>query len=231
VRLADERLIGVEALLRWHHPRFGTLSPEHFIGLAEQTGAILALGRWILAEACRTAAAHREALPDLLLSVNIAVRQLQHPGFVEDVTRALTDSGLEPQRLQLEVTEHAVMTAGPVGPAAVLHKLSELGVRISIDDFGTGYSNLAYLRRLPVSDLKVAGLFVDSLRDPEHADPADVHLVTSLIQLAHGLDLTVTAEAVETAAQARQLRELGADTGQGWYFGHPTTLDRLGPVR
>jgi diguanylate cyclase (GGDEF)-like protein/PAS domain S-box-containing protein len=224
VRLADERLIGVEALLRWHHPRFGTLGPDAFIGLAEQTGAILPLGRWILAEACRTAAAHREALPDLVLSVNIAVRQLQHPGFVEDVTRALTESGLPPHRLQLEVTEHAVMTADPTGPAAVLHKLAELGVRIAIDDFGTGYSNLAYLRRLPVHDLKVAGVFIDNLRDP---DPADLHLVTTLIHLAHGLGLTVTAEAVETADQARRLRELGADTGQGWHFGRPTTLDQL----
>jgi diguanylate cyclase (GGDEF)-like protein/PAS domain S-box-containing protein len=227
VRLADGQLRGVEALLRWQHPRFGTLSPDHFIGLAEQTGAILPLGRWILAEACRTAAAHREALPDVLLSVNIAVRQLQHPGLVEDVTRALTESGLPPHRLQLEVTEHAVMTADPEGPPAVLRKLAELGVRIAIDDFGTGYSNLAYLRRLPVHDLKLAGVFLDGLRDPEHADPADLHLVTTLIHLAHGLDLTVTAEAVETEAQAGCLRELGADTAQGWYFGRPTQLERI----
>jgi diguanylate cyclase (GGDEF)-like protein/PAS domain S-box-containing protein len=227
VRLADGTLRGVEALLRWQHPRFGTLGPDHFIGLAEQTGAILPLGRWILAEACRTAAAHREALPDLLLSVNIAVRQLQHPGLVEDVTRALAESGLPAHRLQLEVTEHAVMTADPDGPPAVLRKLAELGVHIAIDDFGTGYSNLAYLRRLPVHDLKLAGVFLDGLRDPEHADPADLHLVTTLIHLAHGLDLTVTAEAVETEAQARWLRDLGADTAQGWHYGRPTELGRI----
>jgi diguanylate cyclase (GGDEF)-like protein/PAS domain S-box-containing protein len=224
VRLADASLLGVEALLRWEHPRFGTLGPDHFIGLAEQTGAILPLGRWILAEACRTAAAYADALPDLLLSVNIAVRQLQHPGLVDDVTRALADSGLPAHRLQLEVTEHAVMSADPDGPPAALRKLAELGVRIAIDDFGTGYSNLAYLRRLPVHDLKLAGEFLDGLRDPEHADPADLHLVTTLIHLAHGLDLTVTAEAVETEAQANFLRELGADTAQGWYYGRPTRL-------
>jgi len=227
VRLCDERLRGVEALLRWQHPRFGILSPDLFIGLAERTGAILPLGRWILTEACRTAAAHREALPDLLLSVNIAVRQLQHPGLVEDVTRALADSGLPPDRLQLEVTEHAVMTADRDGPPAALRKLVELGVRIAIDDFGTGYSNLAYLRRLPVHDLKIAGVFLDTLQDPDHTDPADLHLATTLINLAHGLDLTVTAEAVETADQARLLRDLGADTAQGWYYGRPTTLDEV----
>ena len=168
--------------------------------------------------------------PGLLLSVNIAVRQLQHPGLVEDVTRALSDSGLPPDRLQLEVTEHAVMTADPAGPPAVLRKLAELGVRIAIDDFGTGYSNLAYLRRLPVHELKLAGVFLDNLRDPEQADPADLHLVSTLIQLAHGLDLTVTAEAVETAAQARCLREFGADTAQGWHYGRPTRLDRIAAV-
>ena len=227
VRLADGQLHGVEALLRWQHPRFGTLGPDRFITLAEQTGAILPLGRWILAEACRTAAAYRDALPGLLLSVNIAVRQLQHPGLVEDVTRALADSGLPPDRLQLEVTEHAVMTADPAGPPAVLRKLAELGVRIAIDDFGTGYSNLAYLRRLPVHELKLAGEFLANLRDPASADPADLHLVSMLVQLAHGLDLTVTAEAVETAAQARCLREFGADTAQGWHYGRPTTLDRV----
>ena len=227
VRLADERLHGVEALLRWRHPRFGTLGPDHFIALAEQTGAILPLGRWILTEACRAAAAHRDDLPDLLLSVNIAIRQLQHPGLVEDVTRALADSGLPPERLQLEVTEHAVMSADPDGPPAALRKLVELGVRIAIDDFGTGYSNLAYLRRLPVHDLKIAGVFLDRLRDPDQADPADLHLVSTLVHLAHGLDLTVTAEAVETAAQARYLRELGADTAQGWHYGRPTALAEI----
>jgi EAL domain-containing protein (putative c-di-GMP-specific phosphodiesterase class I) len=119
------------------------------------------------------------------------------------------------------------MTADPAGPPAALRKLAELGVRIAIDDFGTGYSNLAYLRRLPVHELKLAGLFLDNLRDPDQADPADLHLVSTLIQLAHGLDLTVTAEAVETAAQARCLRDLGADTAQGWHYGRPTTLDRI----
>jgi EAL domain-containing protein (putative c-di-GMP-specific phosphodiesterase class I) len=109
----------------------------------------------------------------------------------------------------------------------VLRKLADLGVRIALDDFGTGYSNLAYLRRLPVQDLKLAGVFLDGLRAPEEADPADLHLVTSLIALAHGLDLTVTAEAVETAGQAALLRELGADTAQGWHFGRPTTFDQI----
>ena len=227
VWLRHGRLRGVEALLRWHHPRFGTLTPEHFIRLAEETGAILPLGRWILTEACRQAASHTPVLPDLLLSVNIAVRQLQQPGLVDDVTRALADTGLPPQRLQLEVTESAVMASDADGPLTALHKLADLGVRIAIDDFGTGYSNLAYLRRLPVHELKLAGAFLDKLRGPDEPNRADLHLVASLIDLAHGLGLTVTAEAVETSQQAQRLRDLGCDTAQGWLYGHPTSLDQI----
>jgi diguanylate cyclase (GGDEF)-like protein len=228
VRLKDERLHGVEALLRWQHPRFGLLTPDQFIRLAEETGAILPLGRWILTESCRQAARWSPLLPDdSLLSVNIAVRQLQHSGLVEDITRALAETGLPTHRLQLEVTESALMTADADEPLAALRKLADMGVRIAIDDFGTGYSNLAYLRRLPVHELKLAGAFLDGLRTPGEPDPADVRVVAAVIDIAHTLRLTVTAEAVETAEQASRLRELGCDTAQGWYYAPPTDPDRL----
>ncbi len=229
VRLADGRLHGVEALLRWQHPRFGLLTPDQFIRLAEETGAILPLGKWIFAESCRQATSWSPPLPaDSLLSVNVAVRQLQDPGLVEDVSRALADSGLPADRLQLEVIESALMASDADEPLAAVRRLADMGVRIAIDDFGTGYSNLAYLRRLPVHELKLAGAFLDGLRTPGEPDPTDIRVVAALVEIAHTLRLTVTAEAVETPEQADRLRELGCDTAQGWYFARPAAPDRLG---
>ena len=228
VRLRDGRLHGVEALLRWRHPQFGLLTPGQFIQLAEETGAILPLGQWIFTESCRQAASWSPLLPcDSLLSVNVAVRQLQQPGLVDDITRALAETGLPTHRLQLEVTESAVMTADADEPLAALRQLADMGIRIAIDDFGTGYSNLAYLRRLPVHELKLAGAFLDGLRAPTEPDPTDLRVVAALIDIAHTLHLTVTAEAVETVEQADRLRELGCDTAQGWYYARPTDPDQL----
>jgi len=228
VRLRDGRLHGVEALLRWRHPQFGLLTPGQFIQLAEETGAILPLGQWIFTESCRQAASWSPLLPcDSLLSVNVAVRQLQQPGLVDDITRALAETGLPTHRLQLEVTESAVMTADADEPLAALRRLADMGIRIAIDDFGTGYSNLAYLRRLPVHELKLAGAFLDGLRAPTEPDPTDLRVVAALIDIAHTLRLTVTAEAVETVEQADRLRELGCDTAQGWYYARPTDPDQL----
>ncbi|MGL5859101.1 MAG: putative bifunctional diguanylate cyclase/phosphodiesterase [Angustibacter sp.] len=226
VDLRQDRLNAVEVLLRWHHPRFGVLTPDRFIELAEETGAILPLGRWILRQACAEAV-RLDLPPDLRLSVNIAVRQLQQPGFVRDVLDTLRETGLPPGRLQLEITESAVMAAEAEGPLAALRELVELGVRIAVDDFGTGYSNFAYLRRLPVHDLKLAGAFLDGLGASGPPDPAAVHLVTTMIDLAHGLGISVTAEGVETASQAQLLKALNCDTAQGWYCGPPTTLDAI----
>jgi diguanylate cyclase (GGDEF)-like protein/PAS domain S-box-containing protein len=231
VRLAENRLRGVEVLLRWLHPRFGMLSPDHFIQLAEETGAILALGRWTLIRACEEVASRADLPDDLMVSVNVSVRQLQHSTFVGDVLQALARSGLPAHRLQLEVTESAVMTVEADGPLAVLRRLDHLGVRIAVDDFGTGYSNFVYLRRLPVHELKLDGGFLDGLRPGSEPDPADLHVISTVVELAHGLGLTVTAEAVETADQADRLRELGCDTGQGWHFGRPMDLDALAAHR
>lgn len=229
VGMADGAVRGVEALVRWNHPRFGTLAPNRFIGIAEEDGSIVQLGRWVLRTACRQArrwqTEHPEARP-LFVSVNVAVRQVWDSDLVADVAEILDETGLEPGLLQLELTESAVM--GSAGrPLRALQALSGMGVRIAIDDFGTGYSNLAYLSRLPVSVLKLDGSFVRGFQDEAHPNPADEVIVEAMVSLAHRLGLTVTAECVETAGQAERLRRIGCDTGQGWWYSRPVPPTRV----
>ncbi|MFI8822341.1 putative bifunctional diguanylate cyclase/phosphodiesterase [Streptomyces sp. NPDC053431] len=220
VDLADGAVRGVEALVRWNHPQFGTLTPNRFVGIAEEDGSIVELGRWVLRTACRQARQWQKDHPGdrpIFVSVNVAVRQVWDSDLVADVAGILAETGLAPHLLQLELTESAVM--GSAGrPLQALQALSDMGVRIAIDDFGTGYSNLAYLSRLPVSVLKLDGSFVRGFQNEEHANPADELIVEALVQLAHRLGLTVTAECVETAGQAARLRRIGCDTGQGWLY-------------
>ncbi|KNB49591.1 histidine kinase [Streptomyces caatingaensis] len=228
VGLVDGVVRGVEALVRWHHPQFGTLAPNRFIGLAEETGAIVPLGRWVLETACRQARRWQLARPaePLVVSVNVAVRQVWDSDLVADVAAILDGTGLPARLLQLELTESAVM--GSAGrPLQQLRRLSDMGVAIAIDDFGTGYSNLAYLSRLPVSALKLDGSFVHGFRTDEHPNPADETIVEALVQLAHRLGLTVTAECVESAEQAERLGRIGCDTGQGWFFSRPVGAERI----
>ncbi|MHB6907502.1 putative bifunctional diguanylate cyclase/phosphodiesterase [Streptomyces sp. DB-54] len=229
VGLGDGRAQGVEALVRWRHPQFGVLAPNRFIALAEENGAIVELGRWVLEQACYQARAWQLAHPGgepLFVSVNVAVRQVWDSDLVADVAGILAETGLPPQLLQLELTESAVM--GSAGrPLQALQALSDMGVRIAIDDFGTGYSNLAYLSRLPVSVLKLDGSFVHGFRSQEHPNPADEMIVEALVSLAHRLGLTVTAECVESAEQAERLRRIGCDTGQGWLYSRPVAPDRV----
>ncbi|NUS54780.1 MAG: EAL domain-containing protein, partial [Streptomycetaceae bacterium] len=241
VSLADNTMCGVEALVRWRHPRQGLIGPDRFIGLAEETGLIVPLGMYVLERACRAARRwHGVGRPSRLglaepargpfISVNLAERQCHEPGLVRQVERVLAETGLEPERLQFELTESQIM-ATDGGPLERLRELASMGVRIAIDDFGTGYSNLAYLRRLPVCELKIAGSFVEGLRAPGAADPVDARIVASLVDLAHALGLTVTAEGIETAAQAERLRTIGCDAGQGWYFSRPGPPERLVMIR
>ncbi|MGW1718939.1 putative bifunctional diguanylate cyclase/phosphodiesterase [Streptomyces sp. NPDC002156] len=232
VGMEDGRVHGVEALVRWHHPQFGTLTPNRFIGLAEEDGSIVQLGRWVLATACRQARRWQLERPDeppIFVSVNVAVRQVWDSDLVADVAEILAETGLPAQLLQLELTESAVM--GSAGrPLQALQALSDMGVGIAIDDFGTGYSNLAYLSRLPVSVLKLDGSFVRGFQyegEGVAPNPADEIVVEAMIQLAHRLGLTVTAECVETAAQAARLRRIGCDTGQGWLYSRPVGADRI----
>ncbi|MEU6080661.1 EAL domain-containing protein [Streptomyces sp. NPDC047108] len=229
VGLGDGAVRGVEALVRWRHPQFGMLAPNRFIGLAEEDGSIVELGRWVLETACRQArrwqVEHPEA-PPVFVSVNVAVRQVWDSDLVADVARILEETGLPPELLQLELTESAVM--GSAGrPLQALQALSEMGVSIAIDDFGTGYSNLAYLSRLPVSVLKLDGSFVRGFQDEEHPNPADETIVEAMVHLAHRLGLTVIAECVESADQAERLRRIGCDTGQGWFYSRPVPPDHI----
>ncbi|MFE7512235.1 putative bifunctional diguanylate cyclase/phosphodiesterase [Streptomyces sp. NPDC057540] len=229
VDLTDGAVRGVEALVRWNHPQFGSLAPNRFIGIAEEDGSIVELGRWVLHTACRQARQWQKDHPrerPIFVSVNVAVRQVWDSDLVADVAGILAETGLAPHLLQLELTESAVM--GSNGrPLQALQALSDMGVRIAIDDFGTGYSNLAYLSRLPVSVLKLDGSFVRGFQDEEHPNPADELIVEALVHLAHRLGLTVTAECVETAGQASRLRRIGCDTGQGWLYSRAVAPDRI----
>ena len=222
VGLADNTLDGVEALARWQHPEFGLLTPDRFIALAEESGLIVPLGLRMMEKACAQAAEWLRTHPDApFVSVNLAVAQMRHPRLMRDVSEILERTGLPPHKLQLELTESAVMDDDPE-TLIRLHDLADLGVRLAIDDFGTGYSNLANLRTLPVHTLKLAGQFVDDLRRPEPGEPlTEAAFLRILVYLGHTYGLTVTAEGVETEQQAEILRAVGCEAGQGYYLGYP----------
>ncbi len=220
VDLATSRIAGFEALARWHHPDLGILTPSSFIDLAEQTGLIVPLGQRLLEQACRDAVgwpAGSSTAP--YLSFNLAARQLHDPGLIGDIAAILHDTGLPPDRLQLEITE-GTACHNAHDTIAVLAGLAELGVRLAIDDFGTGYANHVYMRTLPIHGLKLDASFVRDLDEPA-VDPRHAEILANLISLGHILDLTVTAEGIETAEQADRLRSMGCDLGQGWEFGRP----------
>ncbi|MFF9900103.1 MULTISPECIES: bifunctional diguanylate cyclase/phosphodiesterase [Streptomyces] len=228
VHLGDGSVRGAEALVRWLHPQHGVIGPDRFIPLAEHTGLIVPLGRWVLEESVRQArtwqARHADAGP-LRVNVNLSPCQLTHPGLVSDTVEILERTGLAPGALCLEVTESALIGADDDLLKPLRH-LAEMGVDIALDDFGTGYSNLANLRRLPVSVLKLDRAFTQGMQHYP-VDPVDLKIVEGIVSLAHSLDLAVTVEGVETGAQADQLRELGCDTAQGWYYARPGPPDRL----
>ncbi|MEV5531825.1 putative bifunctional diguanylate cyclase/phosphodiesterase [Streptomyces prunicolor] len=228
VHLGDGSVHGAEALVRWLHPQHGVLGPDRFIPLAEHTGLIVPLGRWVLEQSVRQARAWRESYGDgvpLRINVNLSPCQLTHPGLVQDTVDILERTGVAPDALCLEVTESALIGADD-DLLKPLRQLAEMGVDIALDDFGTGYSNLANLRRLPVSILKLDRSFTQSMQQFP-ADPVDLKIVEGIVSLAHSLNLTVTVEGVETGAQAEQLRILGCDTAQGWYYARPGPPDRL----
>ncbi|NUP24829.1 MAG: EAL domain-containing protein, partial [Streptomyces sp.] len=228
VHLGDGSVRGAEALVRWLHPQHGVLGPDRFIPLAEHTGLIVPLGRWVLEQSVRQAREWRERHDDagpLRINVNLSPCQLTHPGLVQDTVDILERAGVQPDSLCLEVTESALIGADD-DLLKPLRRLAEMGVDIALDDFGTGYSNLANLRRLPVSILKLDRSFTQSMQQFP-ADPVDLKIVEGIVSLAHSLSLAVTVEGVETGAQAEQLRILGCDTAQGWYYARPGPPDRL----
>jgi Amt family ammonium transporter len=218
--LSDLRPVGVEALVRWQHPTRGLLPPSDFIGVAEESGLIVPLGRWVLAQACRQVAEWNLELPKhqvLSLSVNLSARQLAEPGLVEAVRTTLDEVGIDPSSLDLwlEVTETFVLR-DPETAAARLAELRSLGVRLAVDDFGTGYSSLSYLRRLPVDELKIDRSFVMGLTTGR-----DDVIVRSSIDLAHNLGLTVVAEGVENEDVQLRLHAMGCDVVQGTFISAP----------
>jgi diguanylate cyclase (GGDEF)-like protein len=225
VDLESERIVGAEALLRWRHPTSGVISPELFIPIAEDNGLIVPIGRWVLEQACAQSVAWAQRGHPLNISVNVSARQLERPEFVEDVHRALADSGIDPRTLTLEITETALMRS-PDATARLLAELKALGIRIAVDDFGTGYSSLAYLRQFPVDSLKIDRTFITGL-----ALSSEAHALThTLIQLGAALGLETLAEGVEHHSQVRELQREGCDLAQGFLFArplHPNDLELL----
>jgi EAL domain-containing protein (putative c-di-GMP-specific phosphodiesterase class I) len=223
IDLNSGRLVSMEALVRWRHPDRGLVAPIEFIPLSEETGLIIALGKWVLGESCRQAVSWRnrfgESAPSV--SVNLSARQVQHPEIVAEVKAMLDQSGLAPDALTLEITETFVVEDAESNRVTI-QRLKELGVRLAIDDFGSGYSSLGYLKRLPVDILKIDRAFVQTLgRDPE-----DTAIVEAVTNLAHTLHMQVTAEGVETIEQVEQVRALGVDLGQGFFFARPLPADQ-----
>lgn len=211
-------VVAVEALMRWRDPQLGIVAPSSFIPVLEQTGLIVPAGRWALQEACRQAAQWAvPGAPPLMLSVNVSPRQFAEPDFLDMLRDAVTRAGLEPSRLQVEVTEGLLLDPS-VNTLAKLDALHALGVRVAIDDFGVGYSSLAYLRQFRLHALKFDRLFVQGLGGD---DPQPAAIVQAIVALGHSLGLAVTAEGVETQAQFEVLRQLGCDRLQGWLFGQP----------
>jgi diguanylate cyclase (GGDEF)-like protein/PAS domain S-box-containing protein len=224
VSLETGTITGCEALMRWNHPTRGALSPSLFIPIAEETGLIISLGRWVLREACARAAQWNAERPQraLTMTVNISAAQIHDAGLVDEVSAALRDAKLEPRLLVLEVTESVVMRDADVAMAR-LQQLRELGVRLAIDDFGTGYSSLSQLQRFPVDELKIDRSFTSGL--PHDANSAA--LAKTIIALGNMLTLRTVAEGVETSQQHERLRELGCGLGQGFLFSHPVDAEVL----
>jgi diguanylate cyclase (GGDEF)-like protein len=225
VDLATGRSVGVEALVRWHHPERGLLMPGRFIEIAEETGAILPIGRWVLREACREAGRwvrDGRTQPGWFIGVNVSAREVQQTGFTEGVRETLAETGLEPTHLVLEITETALLRATPA-TIATLDELRQLGVRSVIDDFGTGYFSLSHLRQFPVDVLKIAREFVQD-EDDESKSSA---LAGAIVAMSTSLGILTVAEGIETADQAARMRALGCTYGQGYHFARPMAASEL----
>ncbi len=216
VSLDRMSLLGFEALLRWRIAGTAAIGPADFIPIAEDTGAIVPIGRWVLEHACEKIRQWQKKRAHLTMAVNLSGRQLHHHGIVEEVARAIAKTGIAPGTLELEITESVVMTNAHAAIAR-LYELKQLGVKLAIDDFGTGYSSLSYLRRLPVDVLKIDRAFVSGLgRDPE-----DIEIVRLVVTMAKALGLVTVAEGVETREHIEELRMLGCSVAQGFFFSHP----------
>ncbi len=225
VDLATGRLSEVEALVRWQHPERGLIPPIEFIPLAEETGLILPMGRWVLREACRQVRSwhmQRPADVPLVLNVNLSSREFQHPGLIADIIDMLEETKFDPTCLKLEITESAMMRDGEAA-IATLTRLRQMGIKLAIDDFGTGYSSLAYLQRFPIDILKIDQSFVQHMGEGR----GDEAIVGTIMSLAKILKLSVTGEGIETHGQLDRLRALGCDHGQGYFLSRPLTAGAM----
>jgi diguanylate cyclase (GGDEF)-like protein len=220
--LQSETIKGIEALIRWRHPVRGVIPPDAFIPLAEETGLIVPIGRWVLRTACQQAAAwHRHGRP-LGMAINVSARQLDQPSLVQDVADTLASTGLEPAALTLEITETTLMRDAEAA-ARRCHALKALGVRLAVDDFGTGYSSLAYLRQFPVDALKIDRSFISGIA----ASGDSKALIHTLVQLGKTLGLETLGEGIEERAQLRELQREKCDSGQGFLFARPLEVDAI----
>jgi diguanylate cyclase (GGDEF)-like protein len=223
--LATNQVTGMEALVRWRHPRLGLLAPDTFIPLAESTGLITALTRVVLDQALSQCRLWRTADPELTVAVNLSARSLTNTELPDEIGAALARAGVPAHNLVLEITESAVMT-DPDHSVPILMRLADMGVRLSLDDFGTGYSSLAYLQRLPVQEIKIDRSFIAGLTNHDHQDASEA-LVRTIILLGNSLGLRVLAEGVENALVLQQLRQLGCDAAQGYHIGRPSPAPNL----
>lgn len=225
VSLENGEIAGMEALVRWEHPERGLISPAQFIPLAEETGLIMPLGLWVLREACRQTRAWQQRYPGaipLAVSVNLSARQFRQPDLAKRIADVLQETGLEPGKLALELTESVVQDDAQAALSTLL-ELKDLGVQIEIDDFGTGYSSLSHLKQFPVDALKVDRSFVSGLEE----NLEDLVITRIVVGLAHTLGMRAVAEGVETSEQLFQLREMGCDLAQGYYFAKPLTSEEM----
>ena len=223
INLATSEIVGVEALVRWQHPTRGLLPPAEFIGVAEECGLILPIGKWVLREACRQARAWQdEGFRPRAMAVNVSAVEFRSKGFLDYVATVLHETGLQPQYLELEVTE-SVLMARAEATAGVLHSLKELGIRLAIDDFGTGYSSLSYLSRFPVDTLKIDRSFVQGLTVGGH----DATIIHAIIGMGRSLKQSVVAEGIENEEQLALLRSHLCGEGQGYYFSRPVGAVQL----
>ena len=221
VGLADGRITGVEALIRWRHPQRGLIGPSHFVGFAEETGLIVPIGEWVLRKACAQNRAWQEqGLPAVPVAVNMSARQCESPDVDAVIARTLRDTRLAPNMLELEITE-SVSMANPDQSVPLMRRLKDTGVSLSIDDFGTGFSNLSYLKRFPVDRLKIDLSFIREIT----TDPGSLAISEAIITMSHRLNLQVVAEGVETAGQLELLRERHCDMVQGFHFSPPVTAE------